>query len=111
MSRPLLYHTPASADGKTPDRVLLQYGRRYYVGFGDLPRSSHLPPITEAQAEALDALHFLGERYSVSTNFEKGDMQYVNNVAIFHARDGYTDSEETQYVIRSDFLLEEASSC
>ncbi|KAH7033703.1 uncharacterized protein B0I36DRAFT_373802 [Microdochium trichocladiopsis] len=89
MSRPLLYHTPASADGKTPDRVLLQYGRRYYVGFGELPRSSHLPPISEAQAEALDALHFLGERFS-------GDMQFVNNVAIFHARDGYTDSEETQ---------------
>jgi hypothetical protein len=96
MSRPLLYHTPVSADGKTPDRVLLQYGRRYYVGFGELPRAAHLPPISEAQAEALDALHFLGERFSVSTNFEKGDMQYVNNVAIFHARDGYTDSEQTQ---------------
>lgn len=96
MSRPLLYHVPASADGKTPERVLLQYARRYYVGFGDLPRSSHLPPISEAQAEALDALHFLGERFSVSTNFKKGDMQYVNNVAIFHARDGYTDSKETQ---------------
>ncbi|CAG9954288.1 unnamed protein product [Clonostachys rosea f. rosea IK726] len=96
MSRPLLYHQPASADGKTPDRVLLQYGRRYYVGFGELPRSSHLPPITEAQAEALDALHFLGERFSVSTNFEKGDMQYVNNVAIFHARDGFTDTPDKQ---------------
>jgi hypothetical protein len=96
MKRPLLYHQPANADNKTPDRVLLQYGRRYYVGFGELPRSSHLPPITEAQAEALDALHFLGERYSVSTNFEKGDMQYVNNVAVFHARDGFTDKGDKQ---------------
>lgn len=96
MSRPLLYYTPASADGKTPDRVLLQYGRRYYVGFGELPRSSHLPPITEAQAEALDALHFLGERFGVSTNFEKGDMQYVNNVAISHSRDGFIDTEDKQ---------------
>ncbi|BCS30606.1 TauD/TfdA family dioxygenase [Aspergillus puulaauensis] len=96
MSRPLLYYTPASADGKTPDRALLQYGRRYYVGFGELPRSRHLPPITEAQAEALDALHFLGERFGVSTNFEKGDMQYVNNVAILHSRDGFIDSEDKQ---------------
>jgi hypothetical protein len=96
MKRPLLYHQPASADRKTPDRVLLQYGRRYYVGFGELPRSSHLPPITEAQAEALDALHFLGERFSVSTDFEKGDIQYVNNVAIFHARDGFTDKGDKQ---------------
>ncbi|KAH7325571.1 hypothetical protein B0I35DRAFT_474332 [Stachybotrys elegans] len=101
MSRPLLYHQPKSADGKTPDRVLLQYGRRYYVGFGELPRGSHLPPITEGQAEALDALHFLGERFSVSTNFEKGDIQYVNNVAIFHARDGYTDTKaNTRHLLR-----------
>ncbi|KAH3964411.1 hypothetical protein HBH98_117340 [Parastagonospora nodorum] len=96
MKRPLLYHQAASADGKTPDKILLQYGRRYYVGFGDLPRSNNLPPITEAQAEALDALHFLGERFSVSTNFEKGDIQYVNNVAIFHARDGFTDKDDKQ---------------
>ncbi|KAJ4161954.1 hypothetical protein NW765_010043 [Fusarium oxysporum] len=96
MSRPLLHHLPASADGKTPDRILLQYGRRYYVGFGEIPRGKHLPPITEAQAEALDTLHFLGERFSVSTNFEKGDMQYVNNVAIFHARDGFTDTKDKQ---------------
>ena len=89
--RPLLYYQPASVDGKTPERILLQYARRYYVGFGQLQRGNHLPPITEAQAEALDALHFLGERFSVSTNFEKGDIQYVNNVAVFHARDGFTD--------------------
>lgn len=75
MSRPLLYHRPACADGNTPDRVLLQYGRRYFVGFGEIPRSSHLPPISEAQVEALDALHFLIEQFSVSTNLEKGDMQ------------------------------------
>ncbi|KAK0391429.1 hypothetical protein NLU13_0929 [Sarocladium strictum] len=96
MSRPLLFHQPAGADGRTPDRVLLQYGRRYYVGFGEIPRGGHLPPISEAQAEALDALHFLGERFSVSTNFEKGDMQYANNVAIFHARDGFTDTQDKQ---------------
>lgn len=63
---------------------------------GEIPRGKHLPPITEAQAEALDTLHFLGERFSVSTNFEKGDMQYVNNVAIFHARDGFTDIKDKQ---------------
>ncbi|RGP76569.1 hypothetical protein FLONG3_5231 [Fusarium longipes] len=95
-SRPLIHHQPASADGKTPERVLLQYARRYYVGFGALPRGNHLPPISEAQAEALDTLHFLGERFSVSTNFQKGDIQYVNNVAVFHARDGFRDSEDQQ---------------
>lgn len=74
--------------------MTLQYARRYFVGFGALPRSPHIPPISEAQAEALDTLHFLGEKFCLNTNFQKGDMQYVNNVALFHARDGYTDTPE-----------------
>ncbi|KAF4471165.1 family oxidoreductase [Fusarium albosuccineum] len=93
-TRPLLYHQKATES--TPERVALQYARRYFVGFGALPRSHDIPPITEAQAEALDTLHFLGEKLSVSTNFRKGDVQYVNNLAVFHARDGFTDSETQQ---------------
>ncbi|KAI1500746.1 Clavaminate synthase-like protein [Biscogniauxia marginata] len=90
--RPLLFHFPATET--TPERVALQYARRYFVGFGALPRSPNIPPITEAQAEALDTLHFLGDRFCVNTNFQKGDMQYVNNLAVFHARDGFTDTPE-----------------
>ncbi|KAM5350994.1 hypothetical protein ACJ41O_003717 [Fusarium nematophilum] len=93
-TRPLLYHQKATESA--PERVALQYARRYFVGFGALPRSSEIPPITEAQAEALDTLHFLGEKLSVSTNFAKGDMQYINNLAVFHARDTFTDSETQQ---------------
>jgi len=92
--RPLLYHFPATE--KTPERVSLQYGRRYFVGFGALPRSEQIPPITEAQAEALDTLHFIGEKHCVNTEFQKGDIQYVNNLSIFHARDGFADSQEKQ---------------
>lgn len=72
--------------------MLLQYARRYFTGFGALPRSKEIPPITEAQAEALDTLHFLGEKYNVGLDFKAGDIQYVNNLAVFHARDGFTDT-------------------
>ncbi|KAI0152987.1 TfdA family taurine catabolism dioxygenase TauD [Xylariaceae sp. FL1272] len=92
--RPLLYLLPATE--KTPERVALQYGRRYFVGFGSLPRSENIPPITEAQAEALDTLHFTGEKFCVNTEFQKGDMQYVNNLSIFHARDGFVDKGDKQ---------------
>jgi Taurine catabolism dioxygenase TauD, TfdA family len=68
-SKPLLYYQPATAD--LPERVTLQYARRYFTGFGALPRSKTIPPITEAQAEALDALHFLGERFNVELDFQK----------------------------------------
>lgn len=94
-SRPLVFHFPAT--DSRPERIALQYARRYFVGFGALPRNPNIPPITEAQAEALDTLHFLGDKFCVNTDFQKGDIQYVNNLAIFHARDGFTDTPEKQY--------------
>jgi hypothetical protein len=92
--KPLLFHQPATADA--PERVILQYARRYFTGYGALPRSRDIPPISEAQAEALDALHFLGERFNVELDFQQGDIQYVNNLAVFDARDGFTDTPEQQ---------------
>ncbi|CAI7573595.1 unnamed protein product [Penicillium glandicola] len=87
--RPLLYHQPATST--TPERILIQYARRYFTGFLAQPRSKDIPPITEAQAEALDALHFLAKEHSATLDFQKGDVQYVNNLSIFHARNEFKD--------------------
>ncbi|KAJ5351396.1 hypothetical protein N7452_000370 [Penicillium brevicompactum] len=92
--RPLLYHQPAT--DSTPERVLIQYARRYFTGFQAQPRSKDIPPITEAQAEALDALHFLAEKHRAVLDFQKGDVQYVNNLSIFHARNGFKDAPGKQ---------------
>ncbi|KAF7550354.1 hypothetical protein G7Z17_g5778 [Cylindrodendrum hubeiense] len=92
--RPLVHHQPATA--KAPERLIIQYARRQFTGYWGLPRSSDIPPITEAQAEALDTLHFLAEKYAASLNFHKGDIQFVNNLSIFHARGGFKDSSEKQ---------------
>ena len=86
--RPLLYHVDS--------KIIIQYARRYFTGFQALPRSKDIPPITEAQAEALDTLHFLAEKFSLGLNFQKGDIQYINNLSIFHARDGFKDNERQQ---------------
>lgn len=88
---------------------MIQYARRGFTGFLHLPRSPDIPPITEAQAEALDALHFLAERHALTLDFQEGDVQYVNNLSIFHARDAFTDTPEQQYVT-SILLLLPASS-
>ncbi|EED19027.1 TfdA family oxidoreductase, putative [Talaromyces stipitatus ATCC 10500] len=93
-SRPLLYYQPASPIA--PERLIVQYARRYFTGFLAQPRSRDIPAITEAQAEALDALHFLGEKHSVQLDFRKGDIQYVNNLAIFHARKGFVNAPDKQ---------------
>ncbi|KAF4957351.1 hypothetical protein FSARC_11326 [Fusarium sarcochroum] len=92
--RPLLYHQPATDND--PERMIFQYARRYFTGYSGLPRSSDIGPITEAQAEALDALRFLAEKHAVSLDFHKGDIQFANNLSLFHARGGLRDSPEKQ---------------
>lgn len=94
VNRPLLYYTPANAD--TKEKLIIQYARRTFTGFQGLPRSPSIPPISEAQAEALDTLHFLAEKYALGLDFKKGDVQFVNNLSVFHARDGFTNSAEKQ---------------
>ncbi|EME86378.1 uncharacterized protein MYCFIDRAFT_89106 [Pseudocercospora fijiensis CIRAD86] len=92
--RPLLHYIPKSAS--TPERMIIQYARRTFTGYWGLPRSENIPPITEAQAEALDTLHFLAEKHAVTLDFQKGDVQYANNLSIFHARDAFKDTPEQQ---------------
>ncbi|KAK2591712.1 hypothetical protein QQS21_010597 [Conoideocrella luteorostrata] len=92
--RPLLFHQPRA--DTSPQRIIIQFARRVFTGYWTRPRSADIPPITEAQAEALDALHFLAERYALSLDFQPGDIQYVNNLSIVHARDEYTDSPDKQ---------------
>lgn len=94
--RPLLYHQPAA--GNNPERVIIQYARRAFTGYWGLPRTANIPAITEAQAEALDAVHFTAEKHALALEFRPGDIQFVNNLSIFHARAGFRDSPDKQYV-------------
>ncbi|KAF5386958.1 hypothetical protein D9615_001944 [Tricholomella constricta] len=91
--RPLLYHEDGHA--------IIQYSRRHFTGYLAQKRSANIPPITEEQAEALDAVHFLAEKYSLGLNFQKGDIQYINSMGLLHARDAFRDdAEHTRHLIR-----------
>ncbi|KAG2009034.1 taurine catabolism dioxygenase TauD [Coprinopsis cinerea AmutBmut pab1-1] len=96
-TRPLLYHVAVNGESK----VVFQYSRRHFTGYGPQKRNPDIPPITEAQAEALDAIHFLAEKYSLGLNFQKGDIQYMNSLGLLHARDGFRDSpDKTRHLVR-----------
>ncbi|KAF7359189.1 Clavaminate synthase-like protein [Mycena sanguinolenta] len=91
--RPVLYNE----DG----HIVIQYSRRHFTGYGTQVRSANIPPISEAQAEALDMLHFYAEKYSLALNFKKGDIQYINSMGLLHARDAFVDEgEKTRHLVR-----------
>ena len=65
------------------------------------PRSRDIPPITDAQAEALETVNALAKQNSLRFNPRRGDMFFVNNLTLLHGRDAYEDSKEhVRYALR-----------
>lgn len=75
MSRLLLCHTPAQPrrqDARPRAAAVRPAVLRGVRGLAAPVTFPAIPPISDAQAEALEALHFLGERFGVSTSLGKG---------------------------------------
>ena len=89
--RPLLHMVPA---GPSAQRVLLSYSRRPLTGSPVSPRTPSIPPLTAEQSDALDTLHFTAAAHSLSIQLQAGDMQFWNNFALLHAREGFVDGSE-----------------
>ncbi|KAF8194121.1 hypothetical protein BJ912DRAFT_847911 [Pholiota molesta] len=56
-------------------RLLFRHEAHIFTGFLALPCSTTIPPITGAQAEALDAARFLAEKHALGLRFLQGAIQ------------------------------------
>jgi len=84
--RPILFYH----DGQ----ITFNFARRLFTGYGAYEgRSSYLPPISEAQAEALDAIEFTALKYTSVMTLRKGDIQLQHNLATIHGRKAFTDAD------------------
>jgi hypothetical protein len=50
-----------------------------------------VPPLTDAQREAIELLMALAEELSFAMRFEPGDMQLLKNHVVYHARTAFED--------------------
>ena len=76
--------------------MILNFSRRILTGAPVSPRTPGIPPITEAQAEALDAVHFTALKHQLSIPMQRGDLRFINNHAVLHSRDAFEDSDQSQ---------------
>jgi Taurine catabolism dioxygenase TauD, TfdA family len=91
--RPLLFYHKG--------RIILSFSRVAITGSAASPRNPRIPPITEAQAEALDAVQFIAQRDQIKMSMMPGDARFVNNLAVMHCRDSFEDNERTsRHLIR-----------
>ena len=85
-------------------RPILNFSRRTLTSNDNFPRTrgSHLyEPLIEAQAEAIDAIHFTAVKHGLEINLLPGDMCFINNLALMHGRNAFEDSDESKrYFLR-----------
>ena len=73
-----------AADGSSTS----QYSRTYISQAQEI---ASVPRLTDAQVEAMDLLHAIGEDVCLRAPFEVGDMQFLNQHVTYHGRTQFTD--------------------
>ncbi|MBV9859664.1 MAG: TauD/TfdA family dioxygenase [Alphaproteobacteria bacterium] len=97
---------PADEEGERDDRVFAmpvfargpdggftsQYSRTYINQAQEVPG---VPPLTEAQNEAMDMIHAIGEEVCLQMPFVPGEVQFMNQHVTYHGRTAFTDDPQS----------------
>ncbi|MBL8672080.1 MAG: TauD/TfdA family dioxygenase [Alphaproteobacteria bacterium] len=74
--------------GMAAGKLTSQYSRTYVEQAQDLP---DVPRLTAAQVEAMDMLAAVADETCLEAPFEPGDLQLMNNHAVYHGRTAFAD--------------------
>ncbi|KAK4214199.1 hypothetical protein QBC37DRAFT_157955 [Rhypophila decipiens] len=92
-TRPLLYYHGG--------RILLNFAREPLLGLSGVRRARGLSTLSDEQREALDLVEEIARDNQVVVEAEPGDMIFLNNHAILHSREGFTDAPgASRYLVR-----------
>lgn len=77
-------------------RILAQYARRPWFNFFEGARLDQTVELPYDKHISLDGLHFVAAERFINLDLQKGDMEFINNLQVFHARNASEDSEDQQ---------------
>jgi len=84
--------------GKKP---MIQLVHAVLIGGPQLPRPEHLPSLSATQHYALQMVEKTAQKFSVQLDRQDGDIQFINNLSIMHARAAYQgDKVSTRCLLR-----------
>ncbi|KAF7554086.1 hypothetical protein G7Z17_g3146 [Cylindrodendrum hubeiense] len=73
-------------------RVYLNFSTRTFIGYGELPdRDADYAPLTFDEREAFGGWQWVADQYSLKTQLQVGDIEWVNNLHHQHARRGFSE--------------------
>ncbi len=94
--RPILFYEDS--------KVIMNFGRAPLLGNAAHPRPERLPALTARQVEALDAVEAIARATELQIQTQPGDLHFINNLAVFHRRDGFVDGQaaaEKRHLVRT----------
>jgi len=88
----------------TAGRPQIQLVRAPLQGTQRLPRCSDLPSLTAAQEYALKAVERIATKSCLTLNRKNGDIQFINNLGVLHARSAYSAEKKCSRHLLRMFL-------
>lgn len=73
------------------------------LGSPRIQRDPSMPKVSDKQMHAMHVVHELAERFSTQLDRKQGDIQFINNLSIMHARQAYQGSNgkaSTRHLLR-----------
>lgn len=76
------------------DEFITNFSTRNFIGFGEIPRDESYPLISLEERDAVGGFNAIAYKYTLETDLQKGDIEYVNNFINQHCRKGYVEDED-----------------
>lgn len=73
--------------------MICNYRIRPFLGTPGYPRNALLGPLPAHQEEALEVVAQIAEELCLKFEFQTGDIQFLNNLSILHAREEFRRAE------------------
>lgn len=83
-------------------RPIFQLVKAPLVGSPRIPRDASMPKLSADQEYAIEAVEKLAKEYCTKLDRQSGDLQYINNLSIMHARSAYgnKDQRSSRHLLR-----------
>lgn len=70
-------------------KPMVQLVKAPLLGSPHIPRDVGMPSLSPAQLHAIETVETLARRFSTKLDRRQGDIQFINNLSIMHARSAY----------------------
>jgi hypothetical protein len=77
------------------ERIILNVSEVHLKMDPHFRQQHRIPNLSKLQSEALDVVLATAQKYSLKMETQLGDIRYINNLGILHAREAYKDDHRS----------------